>query len=60
MKMSTEESYLNESLRKIAKGAGIVLIGTIIGMAFGYGSRVTIARVFGRGQLSSKIQRGKI
>ncbi len=45
--MPNEESYLNESLRKIAKGAGIVLIGTIIGRAFGYGSRIIIARFLG-------------
>jgi len=43
--MPTEESYLNESLRKIAKGAGFVLIGTIIGRAFGYDSRLIIARL---------------
>ncbi len=43
--MPDDESYLNESLRKIAKGAGIVLIGTIIGRAFGYGSRLIIARL---------------
>ncbi len=41
------EKYLNESLRKIAKGAGIVLIGTLIGRAFGYGSRLIIARFLG-------------
>ncbi len=41
------EKYLNESLRKIAKGAGIVLIGTLIGRAFGYGSRIVIARFLG-------------
>jgi len=45
--MPNEESYLNESLRKIAKGAGIVLIGTLIGRAFGYGSRIVIARFLG-------------
>ena len=45
--MPNEESYLNESLRKIAKGAGIVLIGTLIGRAFGYGSRIIIARFLG-------------
>ena len=43
--MPNEESYLNESLRKIAKGAGFVLIGTLIGRAFGYGSRMIIARL---------------
>ena len=45
VRMSNEESYLNESLRKIAKGAGFVLIGTLIGRAFGYGSRLIIARL---------------
>jgi O-antigen/teichoic acid export membrane protein len=45
--MPNEESYLNESLRKIAKGAGIVFIGTLIGRAFGYGSRIVIARFLG-------------
>jgi len=43
--MSTEETYLNVSLRKIMKGAGFVLIGTLIGRAFGYGSRLIIARL---------------
>jgi len=42
-----EESYLDVSLRKIAKGAGIVLFGTLIGRAFGYGSRMVIARFLG-------------
>ena len=45
--MSNEQSYLNESLRKIAKGAGIVFIGALIGRAFGYGSRIIIARFLG-------------
>jgi hypothetical protein len=58
--MPNEETYLNESLRKIAEGAGFVLTGTLIGRDFGYDSRITIARVFGRGQLSSKIQTEKI
>ena len=42
--MPNEESYLNESLRKIAKGAGIGFTGAFIGMAFGYFSRIVIAR----------------
>lgn len=41
--MSNEE-HLNESLRKIAKGAGIGFTGAFIGMAFGYLSRIVIAR----------------
>ena len=45
--MPNEESYLNESLRKIAKGAGIVFMGALIGRAFGYGSRIVIARFLG-------------
>ncbi len=40
-----DEGYLNESLRKIAKGAGIGFTGTFIGMAFGYFSRMIIARI---------------
>ena len=42
--MTDETSYLDVSLRKIAKGAEFVLIGTLIGRAFGYLSRVIIAR----------------
>ena len=45
--MQNEESHLNESLRKIAKGASIVLIGTFVGRAFGYLSRMAIARFLG-------------
>ena len=37
------EDFLGESLRRIAKGAGIVLTGTLTGRAFGYGSRLIIA-----------------
>jgi len=33
-----DEDFSGESLRKIAKGAGFVLIGILIGRAFGYGS----------------------
>jgi O-antigen/teichoic acid export membrane protein len=43
--MPDEESYLNDSLRKIVKGAGFVLIGTLVGRAFCYGSRLIIARL---------------
>ncbi len=35
---------VNESLQKIAKGTGIVFIGTIIGMLLGFASRVIIVR----------------
>lgn len=38
------EEILNESLRKVAKGAGIGFTGTLIGMAFGYLSRMVIVR----------------
>lgn len=37
---------VNESLRKIAKGTGIVFIGTIIGTLFGFIGRVLLARFF--------------
>lgn len=40
----SDENYLNESLRKIAKGAGIGFAGTFIGKAFGYLSMIVIAR----------------
>ena len=40
-----DEDFLGESLRKIANGAGFVLIGTLIGRAFGYGPRLVIARL---------------
>ena len=46
--MPNEESpHLNESLRKIAKGAGIGFTGSFIGMALGYFSRMVIARFLG-------------
>ncbi len=41
------EEYLDESLRKIAKGAGIGFTGTFIGTALGYFSRMIIARFLG-------------
>jgi len=47
--MDAERSYLNESLRKIAKGAGIGFIGTVTGTFFGYLSRMIIARWLGPG-----------
>ena len=40
----TDTAIINESLQKIAKGAGIVFIGTIIGMILGFLQRVLIAR----------------
>ena len=45
--MTDETSYLDVSLRKIAKGAGIGFTGTFIGMALGYLSRMIIARWLG-------------
>jgi len=45
--MPNEESYLDESLRKIAKGAGIGFFGIFIGTALGYFSRMIIARFLG-------------
>ncbi len=45
--MPNEESYLDVSLRKIAKGAGIGFTGAFIGMLFGYLSRIIIARFLG-------------
>lgn len=45
--MPNEESYLDVSLRKIAKGAGIGFTGAFIGMALGYLSRMIIARFLG-------------
>jgi O-antigen/teichoic acid export membrane protein len=45
--MPTEKSHLNESLRKIAKGAGISFTGAFIGTALGYFSRMVIARFLG-------------
>ena len=42
-----DEDFLGESLRKIAKGAGIGFTGTLIGMAFGYLSRMIIAKFLG-------------
>jgi len=45
--MPNEESYLDVSLRKIAKGAGIGFTGSFIGMALGYLSRMIIARFLG-------------
>ena len=41
------EEHLNESLRKIAKGAGIVFIGTGIGMFFAYLGMMIVARSLG-------------
>lgn len=45
--MPNEESYLDVSLRKIAKGAGIGFTGTLIGTALGFFSRMIIARFLG-------------
>ena len=45
--MPDEESYLDVSLRKIAKGAGVGFTGTFVGMMLGYLSRMVIARLLG-------------
>ncbi len=42
--MASEESYLNSSLRKIAKGAGIGFTGLAIASVLGFGSRLVLAR----------------
>jgi O-antigen/teichoic acid export membrane protein len=44
-----DEDFLNKSLRKIAKGAGIAFTGTFIATALGYLSRLIIARFLGPG-----------
>jgi len=48
--MGTDESLdtaiINESLQKVAKGAGLVFIGTVIGMILGFVERVIIARYY--------------
>ncbi|MFC1893958.1 flippase [Chloroflexota bacterium] len=36
----------DKSLHKIAKGTGIVLFGTIVGMFLGFGGRIMLARLF--------------
>jgi len=43
----SNNDFLGESLRKIAKGTGIGFIGTLIGMTFGFLSRMIIARFLG-------------
>lgn len=43
-------SLINESLQRIAKGAGIVFIGTIIGMILGFLQRVLIARHYSQAE----------
>ncbi len=47
MTSSTEISYLDGYLRKIAKGAGTVFIGTGIGLFFAYLGMMTVARLLG-------------
>ena len=37
---------INQSLQKIAKGTGIIFIGTIIGLLLGFIGRVLLARFF--------------
>jgi len=45
--MASNEIYLNESLRKIAKGAGITFFGAVAGMFFALLTRIVIARFLG-------------
>ncbi len=45
--MPNEEPDLDESLRKIAKGAGISFSGAFLGLGLGYLSRMIIARFLG-------------
>lgn len=42
--VNTMSEIINQSLQKIAKGTGIIFIGTIIGMLLGFVSRVIIVR----------------
>jgi len=43
-------SLINESLQKVAKGAGIVFIGTVIGTILGFAERAIIARYYTQAQ----------
>jgi O-antigen/teichoic acid export membrane protein len=43
----TEESHLNDSLKKVVKGVGFGFTGAIIGRAFGYLTRIVLARFLG-------------
>ncbi|MFC1786428.1 flippase [Halobacteriota archaeon] len=45
--MEETYSYLNESLKKVVKGAGFGFIGAIIGRVFGYLTRIVLARSLG-------------
>jgi O-antigen/teichoic acid export membrane protein len=47
MARKAEKNHLDDSLKKIARGAGVVLVGTLIGTAIGYLSRLIIARSLG-------------
>ena len=40
----TMSEIVNQSLQKIAKGTGIIFIGTIIGMFLGFVGRVIVVR----------------
>ena len=42
----TMSEIVNQSLQKIAKGTGIIFVGTIIGMLLGFVGRVLLARFF--------------
>mgnify|MGYP000330093392 CR=1 FL=1 len=45
--MGDGKKHLDGSLRKIAKGAGVTFIGSLVGLVFGYLSRIIIARLLG-------------
>jgi len=47
---SVDTSLINESLQRVAKGAGIVFVGTIIGTILGFMERVLIARYYTQAQ----------
>ena len=39
-----DENIINQSLRKVSKGAGIFIVGTIIGLGFALLSKIILAR----------------
>jgi len=45
--MATESDYLDESLKKIAKGVGFGFVGAISGRIFGFFTRIILARFLG-------------
>lgn len=47
---SVDATIINESLQKVAKGAGLVFLGTVIGTILGFVERVLIARYYTQAQ----------